>query len=97
GVAIDSFERGGHIGRPWELRPCRSMEFKGLARRGTGMADGRVGPLAARPKAYFAGVAPVGATTRASRGVISARPPAPRVAITSGEERPLIFSASSAS
>src|SRR6185437_8592316 len=97
GVAIDGFERGGHVGRPWELRPCRSMEFEGLARRGTGMAAGRFGPRAARPMAYLAGTAPVGPTTRSSRWIISARPLMPRIAITSGEERPLIFSASSAS
>ena len=36
-------------------------------------------------------------TTRSSRWIISARPLMPRIAITSGEERPLIFSASSAS
>ena len=35
--------------------------------------------------------------TRSSRWIISARPLTPRIAITSGEDRPLIFSASSAS
>ena len=36
-------------------------------------------------------------TTRSSRWIISARPLMPRMIITSGDERPLIFSASSAS
>lgn len=36
-------------------------------------------------------------TTRSSRWIISARPLMPRMVVTSGEERPLIRSASSAS
>ena len=36
-------------------------------------------------------------TTRSSRWIISARPLTPRMVMTSGDERPLIFSASSAS
>ncbi len=96
GIAVDGFQGRGHGSFGLSLRPCRSMEIEALARRGTGMAGGQGGP-GGRPMAYLAGIAPAGPTTRSSRWIISARPLMPRIAITSGEERPLIFSASSAS
>src|SRR3954454_21960257 len=42
--------------------------------------------------AYAESVVRAPPTTRSSRWIISARPLMPRIAITSGEERPLIFS-----
>ena len=97
GIAVNGFEGGGHGSSNLLLRQCPSTEIPRLRRAGRVWQVARLAGRLGQWPSKKGRDGPYPPTTRSSRWIISERPLMPRMDITSGEERPLIRSATSAS